>query len=117
MTLPRFYPIIDTAVLAKTTFTPIQVAQEAAAAGVEILQYRHKDNWTQAVFDEARAIAAICKDAGILFILNDRADYAYLLGAGLHIGQDDIPPVAARRVISKESREPSPLRAGRILSP
>jgi thiamine-phosphate pyrophosphorylase len=101
MTPPRFYPIIDTSVLAKTEFSPVQVAEEAAAAGVQILQYRHKDNWTQTVFDEAKSIAAICKDAGILFILNDRADYAHLLGAGLHIGQDDIPPVAARRVISK----------------
>ena len=101
MTLPRFYPIIDTAVLAKTGVSPMQVAEEAAAAGVEILQYRHKDNWTQATFDEAKAIAAICQEAKILFILNDRADYAHLLGAGLHIGQDDIPPVAARRVILK----------------
>ncbi len=99
--LPRFYPIIDTAVLARTAFSPIQVAEESAAAGVKILQYRHKDNWTQANFDEAEAIAAICKEAAILFIINDRADYANLLGAGLHIGQDDLPPVAARKVVPK----------------
>ena len=97
----RFYPIIDTAVLAGSGFVPVDVAEEAAAAGAKILQYRHKDNWTQAQFDEAKAIAAICAASEILFIVNDRADFAHLLGAGLHIGQDDLPPVASRKVIAK----------------
>lgn len=35
-------------------------------------------------------------------MLNDRADFARLLGAALHVGQDDLPPVAARRVVSDE---------------
>jgi thiamine-phosphate pyrophosphorylase len=98
---PRFYPIIDTGVLARTAFSPIQLAETAAVSGVKILQYRHKDNWTQAQFDEAEAIASICKEAEILFIINDRADYAHLLGAGLHIGQEDLPPVAARKVVAQ----------------
>jgi thiamine-phosphate pyrophosphorylase len=98
---PRFYPIIDTAVLARTAFSAIDVAEEVAASGAGILQYRHKDNWTQTNFDDAKTIAGICRQAGMLFIVNDRADYARLLGAGLHIGQDDLPPVAARRVVLK----------------
>jgi thiamine-phosphate pyrophosphorylase len=97
---PRFYPIIDTAVLARTEFSPIQVAEEAASAGVKIIQYRHKDNWAQANFDDAKAIDAICREAAILFVVNDRADYAHLLGVGLHIGQEDLPPVAARKVVA-----------------
>lgn len=96
---PRFYPIVDTSVLRGSPFSPVELAEEAAAAGVRILQYRHKDNWTQAHFNEAKAIAAICRKAGILFIINDRADYAQLLGAGLHIGQEDLPPPAARIVV------------------
>jgi thiamine-phosphate pyrophosphorylase len=99
--LPRFYPIIDTAVLAPTVFSPMRVAEEAAAAGVTILQYRHKERWTQDVFDEAKAIAAVCREAAILFVVNDRADFGHLLSAGLHIGQHDLPPTAARRVIGK----------------
>jgi len=97
--LPRFYPIIDTSVLSRTDLTPIQIAEEAAKTGVKILQYRNKDNWTQHHFDEAKAISAICKDAEILFVINDRADYASLLGAGLHVGQDDLSPVACRTVV------------------
>jgi len=97
---PRFYPIIDTAVLTPTVFSPIRVAEEAVAAGAKILQYRHKEKWTQDEFDEASAIASVCREAGILFVVNDRADFAQLLRAGLHIGQDDLPPQAARRVVS-----------------
>jgi thiamine-phosphate pyrophosphorylase len=98
---PRFYPIIDTAVVRATAFSAVGVAEAAAAAGVNILQYRHKDKWTQFEFDEAKTIAAICRDADILFVVNDRADFAQLLGAALHIGQDDLPPPAARRVVAE----------------
>jgi thiamine-phosphate pyrophosphorylase len=97
--LPRFYPIIDTAALRSTSFSPIQIAEQTAAAGVRILQYRHKDNWTQSEFDEAKAISEICQQAKILFVINDRADFAYLLGAALHIGQDDLPPAASRKIV------------------
>jgi thiamine-phosphate pyrophosphorylase len=97
---PRFYPIIDTVVLTGAGFSAIQVAEAAVAAGARILQYRHKEKWTQSEFDEAKMISGICKKAKILFIVNDRADFAYLLGAGLHIGQDDLPPQAARRVVA-----------------
>jgi thiamine-phosphate pyrophosphorylase len=96
---PRFYPIIDTAVLVPTGFSPIQVAEAALSAGSKILQYRHKERWTQAQFNEAKSIAKLCGERGVFFIVNDRADFANLLNAGLHIGQDDLPPAAARRIV------------------
>lgn len=71
-------------------------------AGIRILQYRHKENWTQSHFDEARQITELCQDAGVLFVIDDRADYARLLRTALHVGQDDLSPVAARQVISDE---------------
>jgi thiamine-phosphate pyrophosphorylase len=100
--VPRFYPILDTAALGKHHCEAADAARALIDAGVRILQYRHKSNWTQARFDEAKRIAALCQDAGVLFVMNDRADYARLLGAALHIGQEDLPPVAARRVIGDE---------------
>jgi thiamine-phosphate pyrophosphorylase len=100
--LPRFYPILDSAALERRG-CPVMLAAEAlVASGARIMQYRHKDEWTQSHFDTARQLAALCHEAGVLFVLNDRADFARLLGAALHIGQNDLPPVAARRVISDE---------------
>jgi thiamine-phosphate pyrophosphorylase len=100
--LPRFYPILDTITLADRGCDAIPAAKALLEAGVKILQYRHKANWTQAHFDDAKQIASLCHDRGVLFVLNDRADFARLLGAALHVGQDDLPPVAARRVVSDE---------------
>jgi thiamine-phosphate pyrophosphorylase len=100
--LPRFYPILDTIALTERGCAVIPAAEALLDAGVKILQYRHKDAWTQVHFDEAKQIATLCHELGVLFILNDRADFARLLGAALHVGQDDLPPLAARRVVSDE---------------
>ncbi len=98
--LPRFYPVLDTAVLAGRNITPLSAAEALLDAGVKILQYRHKSAWIEAQFEEAKTIAELCKQAGILFVVNDRADFASLLGAALHLGQDDVPPVPARTIVS-----------------
>jgi thiamine-phosphate pyrophosphorylase len=100
--VPRFYPILDTAALANRSCSVMIAAEALIEAGVKMLQYRHKEVWTQAHFDEAKRLAKLCHDAGVLFVLNDRADFAHLLGAALHVGQQDLPPVAARRIISDE---------------
>jgi thiamine-phosphate pyrophosphorylase len=100
--LPKFYPILDTAVLAARACAVMPAAESLLAAGVKILQYRHKEDWKQQHFDEAKQLAELCQDAGVLFVLNDRADFARLLKTALHVGQEDLPPVAARRIVSDE---------------
>lgn len=100
--LPRFYPILDTAMLQRRECPPMVAAEALIASGARILQYRHKEEWTQSHFNVARQLAALCHKSGVLFVLNDRADFARLVGAALHVGQKDLPPAAARRVISDE---------------
>ncbi len=100
--LPRFYPILDTIALSEYGLSPLLAAQALLDAGVRILQYRHKNDWAQSHYDEASRIATLCHESGVLFVMNDRADFARLLGAALHVGQEDLPPVAARRIISDE---------------
>lgn len=100
--LPKFYPILDTSSLSQRNCAVLTAAEALLEADVKILQYRHKEKWTQLEFDEAQKISRLCEEAGVLFVINDRADYAHLLQAALHIGQDDLPPVAARMVISDE---------------
>lgn len=99
LNLPRVYPILDTATLDRLSLDPVQAASALLEGGAHILQFRHKTFWSREVFAQANEIAALCRNAGALFIVNDRADYASLLHAGLHLGQEDLLPADARRVI------------------
>src|SRR5262249_55328952 len=71
--------------------------------GAQILQIRHKSHWTREFYDAAREVARLCREAGADLIVNDRADFALLLGAGLHLGQDDLPPREARRIVGSDA--------------
>lgn len=99
MTLPRLYPILDTATLAARGMRTETAARAMIEGGARILQLRHKEHFSGAVFDEAARIAELCREAGALVVVDDRADVAALLGAGVHVGQDDLPPTAARRIV------------------
>jgi thiamine-phosphate pyrophosphorylase len=88
-TVPNFYPIVDT----------VAAAEAILEAGTRILQFRHKGVFSRQVLEEAELVAALCRDAGALFVINDRADIAILLDAALHLGQDDLPPADARRIM------------------
>jgi len=96
------YPIIDTAVLERIGFDPVQAAAALLEGGAGILQFRHKGFWRRDVFAQAREISRLCTDSAALFIVNDRADYAMLLDAGLHLGQEDLLPADARKVIGEK---------------
>lgn len=96
--IPAFYPVLDTAVS-----LPAVVAAEAILeAGARILQFRHKGIFSRQIFEEATNIASLCRGAGALFVINDRADIAMLLEAALHLGQDDLPPSDARRIMPSD---------------
>ena len=97
------YPILDTGTLAARGFSPVRAAGAVLEGGAGILQLRHKQHWGRAVFDAARELARMCREAGVLFIVDDRADIAMLLDAGVHVGQDDLPPRDARRLMGSEA--------------
>jgi thiamine-phosphate pyrophosphorylase len=85
--------------LATVPVDPIEAARSVLDGGARILQFRHKAHFSRAVFDTARHIAELCRAADVPFIINDRADVAMMLRAGLHIGQDDLAPSDARRLL------------------
>jgi thiamine-phosphate pyrophosphorylase len=104
MYLPRIYPIVDTAALLRISVDPVRAAAAMLEGGAGILQFRHKDFWSREVFVQAEQIAALCREASVPFVVNDRADYAALLeGAGLHLGQNDLLPADARKVIGNNA--------------
>lgn len=70
----------------------LDVAKELIAAGVKIIQYREKHKTWREKYAEAKAIAGLCHDADVTFIMNDSTDLAIACGAdGIHVGQDDAP--------------------------
>jgi thiamine-phosphate pyrophosphorylase len=91
---PAFYPILDA-----DRGPALPAAQALLEAGAKILQYRRKNFFSRAAFDEAARIAELCRSAGALFVINDRADVAKLLDAALHLGQDDLAPRDARKIL------------------
>lgn len=72
---------------------------DLAAAGVDVIQLREKEMSKGDLKRAAAPILEACRSAGIPFIINDHADVAGELGAdGVHVGQDDLPVPAARRI-------------------
>ena len=96
---PRFYPILDTGAAARAGLDLAKSAEALLDAGIGILQLRHKDHFDRKTFEMAQEVAAACREAGALFVINDRADMAVLLDAALHIGQDDLPAPESRALI------------------
>jgi thiamine-phosphate pyrophosphorylase len=101
--LPRFYPILDVEIAARHGVDPIAAAEKILEGGATILQFRHKGFFSREVFRQLLRVAQLCRSAGALFVVNDRADLAALTGGALHLGQDDLLPSAARKVVDSQT--------------
>ena len=72
---------------------------ELAGAGVDVVQLREKDMDAGPMLRAAQGLAVACRSVGVPFFVNDRPDVAAAAGAtGVHLGQDDLPPAAARTI-------------------
>lgn len=68
--------------------------------GVDVVQLREKHLDDRQLIERATLAQRVCAGHGVPFILNDRPDLAATMGAdGVHVGQDDMSPVRARRVL------------------
>jgi thiamine-phosphate pyrophosphorylase len=99
----RFYPVLDTGLAAARGISTSAAALAILEAGAQILQFRHKKVFSREIFEQAKEIARLCERAGALFVINDRADIARLLDAALHLGQEDLSPADARRVLGEDA--------------
>jgi thiamine-phosphate pyrophosphorylase len=68
-----------------------------------ILQIRHKGHWNRDWYERSKRVARLCREASVPLVIDDRADIALLLRAGLHVGQDDLPPRDARSLIGDDA--------------
>ena len=103
MKLPRVYPILDSESLERCGVSMETAAAAWLEGGAGIMQIRHKSHWTRDFFETARTVARLCRENGTPLIVDDRADFAMLLGTGLHVGQDDLSPRDARKLIGSEA--------------
>jgi len=77
--------------------------EAALRGGVDVVQLRMKDAAEPAILAAARRFRAVCAAHGALLIVNDRPDLAAAVDAdGVHLGQDDMPVAAARRLVGDE---------------
>ncbi len=98
ISLPRLYPILDRSLVADRPQL-FAAAIEIADAGCTLLQYRNKSGNARQMLDEARELKALV-GARVRLIMNDRADLCVAAEFdGLHVGQDDLSPESARRII------------------
>ncbi len=80
------------------------VVLEAVRGGVTMVQLREKTLPTRPFVESARRLKAVLAPLGITLIINDRVDIALASGAdGVHIGQEDMPYLDARRLLGPEA--------------
>jgi thiamine-phosphate pyrophosphorylase len=103
--MKRSRPIVDLRLIVITDArlaaprSAIDVAREALDAGAPAIQLRDKDATAGELLQQARALLGPVRAAGALLFINDRVDVALAAGAdGVHLGPDDIPVAAARRI-------------------
>ncbi|HPP77950.1 thiamine phosphate synthase [Methanospirillum sp.] len=77
----------------------IQIARESLSGGAKIIQLREKRRNGRELYAIAMEIRSLCSRYNARFIVNDRLDIALASQAdGVHLGQDDLPLSAARRL-------------------
>jgi thiamine-phosphate pyrophosphorylase len=95
---PSLYVILDRAAARGRDLEAILDA--VIAGGCRLIQLREKEWPSGRLLPLAERLAARCRRAGVTFIVNDRVDLALAAGAdGVHLGQDDLPPRAARPLL------------------
>ncbi len=102
--VPKLYPILDVGMLAARGVDLSLYAKALRAAGVDWLQYRNKQGSDQEILRDANLLRDLFADTPTRLILNDRADLVTQAKFhGVHVGQMDIAPAAARGHVGESS--------------
>ncbi|WP_371370677.1 thiamine phosphate synthase [Sporomusa aerivorans] len=81
----------------------VEVVKQLIAAGIKVIQYREKEKKSGQMYLECLEIRELTKQTGVTFIINDHVDLALLVDAdGVHIGQEDLPPVKVRELLGND---------------
>ena len=99
--LPRVYPITDTQISGLSHAEQVALF---AAGGATLVQLRDKHASGSQFYEQARAALAVAAERGVRLVINDRVDVALALGGlDVHLGRDDLPSEAARRLLGDDA--------------
>ncbi len=119
ISLPRLYAILDSSYFPDSEDI-FRAAEELVAAGVTLIQYRNKSGNARSMLDQANELrrhawaklglslptgvsAPHGQGSFLRLVMNDRSDLCLAAEFdGVHVGQDDLSPEAARRIIGPE---------------
>src|SRR5437762_3670766 len=99
--LPRVYPITDRSI---SSLTHAEQVARLIEGGATFIQLREKTETPREFFADAAPALRVARDAGVTLLINDRVDIALALGAdGVHLGQTDLPVIAARKLLGPKA--------------
>lgn len=99
--LPRVYPITDTQISGLSHAEQVALF---ADGGATLVQLRDKHATGSEYYEQAKAALAVAAERGVRLVINDRVDVALALGGlSVHLGQDDLPPEAARHLLGDDA--------------
>jgi len=99
--LPKIYPITDVSI---SKLSHAEQIRRLIEGGAGVIQLREKTASLREFYEFASEALALAAEKNVRIIINDRADIAFALKAGgVHLGQDDLPPRAARELLGKNA--------------
>lgn len=99
--LPRVYPLTD---VVMSGLSHAEQVQLLSTGGATLVQLREKQMPAREFYEEAGAAVEVGRQRGVTLIINDRVDVALAVKAhGVHLGQDDMPPGAARKLLGDDA--------------
>ncbi|MGA8209023.1 MAG: thiamine phosphate synthase [Nocardioidaceae bacterium] len=105
MTDPRWhtYLVTDSSLCRSRGRSVVETVRLAVRGGVSAVQVREPAAGTRELCGLSVAVLGVLEGTGVPLIVNDRVDIALAVGAdGVHVGQDDLPPQAVRRIAGRE---------------
>ena len=99
--LPRVYPLTDVQLSGLSHAEQVRLLSRG---GASLVQLREKQMQPKEFYEEAKAAVAVAVQCGVRLIINDRVDVALAVCAnGVHLGQNDLSPEAARKLLGEQS--------------
>ncbi|NNE98173.1 MAG: thiamine phosphate synthase [Pyrinomonadaceae bacterium] len=101
MLLPKIYPITD---VNAAGISHAEQVKKLISGGAEFIQLREKEASSDVFFKSAEEAVGIARANSKRLIINDRVDIAaYVKADGVHLGQHDLPPSEARKILGKDA--------------